>query len=121
MLKYNPKLKAKGRQLRQNLTDSERVLWQRLRGKQLADVQFYCQKPIGDYIVDFYAPKAKLVIEIDGSQHLEGQHAEKDKNRDEYLASLGLMVLRFDSRQALKETEAVMEVVYRTIVERIAK
>ena len=121
MLKYNPKLKGNDRQLRQNLTDSERVLWQRLRGKQLADLQFYCQKPIGHYIVDFYAPKAKLVIEIDGSQHLEAPHAEKDKNRDEYLGSLGLMVLRFDSRQVLKETEAVMDVVYRTIMERIAK
>jgi very-short-patch-repair endonuclease len=121
MFKYNPKLKANARQLRQNLTDSERVLWQRLRGKQLSDVQFYCQKPIGDYIVDFYAPKAKLVIEIDGSQHFEAQHAEKDKNRDEYLGSLGLMVLRFNSRQALKETEAVMDIVYGAIMERIAQ
>jgi len=118
MLKYTPKLKANARQLRQNLTDSERVLWGRLRGKQLAGVQFYRQKPIGDYIIDFYAPKAKLVIEIDGSQHFEAQHAEKDRIRDEFLGSLGLMVLRFDSRQALKETEAVLEVVYRTIMER---
>ncbi|MCK9376343.1 MAG: DUF559 domain-containing protein [Syntrophobacterales bacterium] len=121
MLKYNPRLKANARQLWQNLTDSERVLWQRLRGRQLSDVQFYRQKPIGSYIVDFYAPKAKLVIEIDGSQHFEAPYAEKDKNRDEYLAGLGLMVLRFNSRQALKETEAVMDVVYRVIVERIAK
>ena len=121
MLKYDPKLKGNARQLRQNLTDSERALWQRLRGKQLADIQFYCQKPIGHYIVDFYAPKAKLVIEIEGSQHFEDQHAEKDKNRDEYLGSLGLIVLRFNSREALKETEAVMDVVYRTIMERIAE
>ena len=64
MLKYSPKLKATARQLRQNLTDSERALWQRLRGKQLSDVQFFCQKPIGGYIVDFYAPKAKLVIKL---------------------------------------------------------
>jgi len=76
-------------------------------------------EPIGGYIVDFYAPKAKLVIEIDGSQHLEAQHAEKDKNRDEYLGSLGLMVLRFDSRQVLKETEAVMEYIYQTITKRL--
>jgi very-short-patch-repair endonuclease len=80
MLKYTPKLKASARQLRRNLTDSERTLWWKLRGKQLAGVQFYRQKPIGDYIVDFYAPKAKLVIEIDGSQHFESQQAEKDKN-----------------------------------------
>jgi very-short-patch-repair endonuclease len=119
MLKYNPKLKANARQLRQKLTDSERALWQRLRGKQLSNVQFYCQKPIGDYIVDFYAPKAKLVIEIDGSQHFETQHAAKDKNRDEYLGRLGLMVLRLDSRQVLKETEAVMEYIYQTVTTRL--
>jgi len=121
MLKYNPKLKATGHRLRRNLTDSERALWRRLRGKQLAGVQFYQQKPIGNYIVDFYAPKAKLVIEIDGSQHFEAQHAEKDKNRDEYLGSLGLMVLRIDSRQVLKETEAVLELIYQTIMRRLTE
>ena len=121
MLKYNPRLKANSRQLRQNLTDSERVLWQRLRGKQLSDVQFYCQKPIGDYIVDFYAPKAKLVIEIDGSQHLEAPHVEKDRGRDEYLGRLGLMVLRIDSRQVLKETEAVMEFIHQNITKRLTE
>jgi len=121
MLKYNAKLKSRARQLRQNLTDSERALWLRLRGKQLAGIQFYRQKPIGDFIVDFYAPKAKLVIEIDGSQHMEAHHAEEDKQRDEYLRSLGLMVLRFNSRQVLKETEAIMEFIYRAIAEQITE
>jgi very-short-patch-repair endonuclease len=121
MLKYNPKLRSRARQLRQNMTDSERALWLRLRGKKLSDIQFYRQKPIGDFIVDFYAPKAKLVIEIDGSQHLEAHHAEKDRQRDEYLNSLGLIVLRFNGRQILKETEATMERIYQTIAERMAK
>jgi len=121
MLKYNANLKSKARQLRQNLTDSERALWLRLRGKQLAGIQFYRQKPIGDFIVDFYAPKAKLVIELDGSQHLEAHHAKKDRQRDEYLNSLGLIVLRFNSRQVLKETEATMERIYQTIAERMAE
>ena len=119
MLKYNPRLKANARQLRQNLTDGERVLWQRLRGKQLSDVQFYCQKPIGHYIVDFYAPKAKLVIEIDGSQHLAAPQVEKDRERDEYLGRLGLTVLRINGRQVLKETEAVMEFIYQAITKRL--
>ena len=121
MLKYNPQLKANARQLRQNLTDSERVLWQRLRGKQLSRVQFYCQKPIGDYIVDFYAPKAKLVIEIDGSQHFEVPHVAKDRERDEHLGRLGLMVLRIDSRQVLRETEAVLELIYQTMAKRLTE
>ncbi len=65
MLRYNGNLKNKARQLRRNLTDSENALWSRLRNKQLLGVQFYRQKPIGGHIVDLYAPKPKLVIEID--------------------------------------------------------
>ena len=121
MLKYYPNLKAYDRQLRQNLTDSELSLWRRLRGKQLAGVQFYRQKPIGDYIVDFYAPKAKLVIEIDGSQHLEAPHVEEDRERDEHLGKLGLMVLRINSRQVLKETEAVVEFIYQAITKQLTE
>jgi hypothetical protein len=57
-----------------------------------------------------------LVIEIDGSQHLQGDHVQKDRRRGEFLASLGLKVFRFDSREVLKESEAVIEVIYRTMV-----
>ena len=78
MLHYKTHLKEIARSLRKNMTDSERVLWSRLRSKQILGLQFYRQKPIGGYIVDFYAPKAKLVIEIDGSQHMEAKHFEKD-------------------------------------------
>ena len=92
-----------------------------MRGKQLAGVQFYRQKPIGGYIVDFYAPKAKLVIEIDGSQHLEAPHIGKDRERDEYLGRLGLTVLRINGRQVLKETEAVVELIYQTITTHMAE
>jgi very-short-patch-repair endonuclease len=56
-----------------------------------------------------------LVIEIDGSQHLQGDHVQKDRRRDEFLASIGLRVLRFDSREVLKESDAVMDVIYRTM------
>ena len=117
MLLYNGSLKQHARRLRKNMTNSEQVLWSRLRGKQLLGVQFYRQKPIGDYIVDFFAPKTKLVIEVDGSQHKKGVHASKDKRRDTYLASLGLRVLRFNSRQVLQETDAVLEIIFRTMAE----
>ncbi len=60
MLKYNPQLKTKARTLRITLTDAEQRLWERLRRKQILGVQFYRQKPIGNYIVDFYAPAARL-------------------------------------------------------------
>jgi very-short-patch-repair endonuclease len=121
MLRYRAQLKPKARQLRKHMTDSERVLWSRLRGKQLFEVQFYRQKPIGEYIVDFYAPRAKLVVEVDGSQHMAAEQAEKDDLRDAYLAAVGLRVLRFNSRDVLKETDAVVEVIYRTIAESLKR
>ena len=120
MLKYSANLKDKSRQLQSNLTDSEKALWSRLRSKQVLGIQFYRQKPIGEYIVDFFAPKAKLAVEVDGSQHVEEKQAKKDKNRDDYLASLGFKVLRFTSREVLKEREAVAEVIYRTMKENLS-
>jgi very-short-patch-repair endonuclease len=119
MLNYNANLKDKARQLRKNLTESEKALWSRLRNKQLLGIQFYRQKPIGQHIVDFFAPRARLVVEVDGSQHRVGDHVQKDRFRDGYLASLGLKVLRFNSREILKESDAVVEVIYRMITDQL--
>ena len=121
MLRYNAHLRDKARRLRRNLTDSEAALWSRLRNKQLLGIQFYRQKPIGEHIVDFFAPRAGLVVEVDGSQHLAGGHAERDARRDAFLASLGLRVLRFSSREVLAETEGVVESIYGAIEERVSK
>lgn len=85
MIHYNANLKEKARQLRKNLTDSEYALWSRLRSKQILGIQFYRQKAIGNYIVDFYAPNAKLVVEVDGSQHLQDHYLQRDEKRDRYL------------------------------------
>ena len=115
-MKYSANLKGKARQLRRNLTDSEKTLWSGLRGKQVLGIQFYRQKPIGEQIVNFFAPRAKLVVEVDGSQHMGIDHAQKDRRRDRYLASLGLKVLRFNSREALKESNAVIEAIYRALI-----
>jgi len=109
MLPYNGNLKQLSRQLRENMTDAERHLWAKIRMKQLKGYQFYRQKPIGDYIVDFFCPRAKLVIEIDGSQHLSDEKAEYDRIRDEYMSSLGLRVLRFTNTDVLKRIEGVVE------------
>jgi very-short-patch-repair endonuclease len=117
MLQYDPNLKRSARQLRKNLTESESILWSRLRRKQLDGVQFYRQKPLGRYIVDFYAPRANLVVEVDGSQHTQSDHVQMDQKRDECLAGMGLKVLRFDNVQVLSEIEAVVEVIFRTIRE----
>nr|WP_235590397.1 endonuclease domain-containing protein [Nitrosomonas ureae] len=88
------------------------MLWSKLRRKQILGVQFYRQKPLANYIVDFYCAAANLVIELDGSQHFEPDHQASDAERDRILESLGLRVLRFDNRQVMQELDAVMRVVF---------
>ena len=109
MLPYNGNLKQLSRELRKNMTDAERHLWAKIRMKQLKGNQFYRQKPIGDYIVDFFCPRAKLVIEIDGSQHHTDEMTEYDRIRDEYMSSLGLRVLRFTNTEVLTHIDGVVE------------
>jgi very-short-patch-repair endonuclease len=119
MLRYNENLKDRARQLRKNMTDSESVLWSRVRRKQLMDIQFYRQKSIGKYIVDFFAPRIELVVEVDGSQHMGSNQLQRDQKRNEYIADLGLKVLRFNSNEVLIETDAVVEVILRAINEKL--
>jgi very-short-patch-repair endonuclease len=111
ILDYNPGLKPYARSLRGNQTEAEQKLWYRLRRKQINGWQFYRQKPMGPYIVDFYCPAAALVVELDGGQHFEPEHLEADRKRDAYLAGLGLRVMRFDNRQALLETDSVVALI----------
>ena len=115
MLRYSRELKASARRLRTNSTDAERRLWGRLRRKQILGIQFYRQKPIGNYIVDFYAPAVGLIVEIDGSQHLEPDQARRDEFRTAYFNQLGLRVLRFNDREVLLELDSVVEGIYRTL------
>ena len=112
MKPYNKNLKQVSRDLRNNMTDAEKLLWSRLRNKQILGLQFYRQKPILNYIVDFYCPAANLVIECDGGQHFTEEGLESDRIRDESLAQLGLKVLRFDNRQVMWRIDDVVEVVY---------
>ena len=121
MLNYNPNNKNNARLLRKNMTDAERLIWSRVRRKQILDVQFYRQKPIENFIVDFYAPKIKLVVEIDGSQHFEPEHCQRDKERDAVLNALGLQVLRFDNHAVLSNIENVMESLYQMALARYNK
>ncbi|MFC1949254.1 endonuclease domain-containing protein [Chloroflexota bacterium] len=109
MLSYNKDLKQYSRQLRTSMTDAEKRLWAKIRMRQLKGHQFYRQKPIGDYIVDFFCPEAKLVIEVDGSHHLVGETIEYDRVRDEYLSSLDLRILRFTNNDVLTNIDGVVE------------
>jgi very-short-patch-repair endonuclease len=112
---YRYDLKHLARNLRSNMTDAEQILWFHLRRKQIAGVQFFRQRPIGEYIVDFYAPMAKLIIEVDGSQHLNNLNQAEDAARTTKLEALGFQVLRFDNLQVLQETDSVLEVIHQEL------
>jgi len=107
---YNPKLKLRARQMRNEMTAAEKKLWygylEQDRNRWLR------QKPIGDYIIDFYCPKLKLAIEVDGTTHLENKDKVYDKKRTEELEKLGIKILRFwnnDILDGLAEVENVIE------------
>ena len=112
MLPFNKKLKTLARQLRKNMTEAESFLWQRIRRKQLKGRQFYRQRNIGNYIVDFYCPSAKVIVELDGGQHYTQEGIRGDQVRDKYLESLGFTILRFSDREVFKNIEGVLERIF---------
>ena len=93
------------RDLRKNQTDAERKLWKHLRSKQIDSLKFRRQQPIGNYIVDFVCFEKKLVIELDGSQHIDNSN---DIGRDNWLKSQGFHVMRFWNNDVLKNIEGVL-------------
>ena len=106
---YNPKLKNNSRTLRKNMTAEERKLWyQFLKG---LPVQFYRQKVMGRYIVDFCCPKAKIVIELDGGQHYESDAIDLDRERDKFLTDIGFKVLRFSNIEVNERFAGVCEII----------
>ena len=115
MKSYQHYLKSSSRQLRKNMTDAEQMIWYRVRRKQIMGVQFYRQKPLLNYIVDFYCAKAHLVIELDGSQHFEDEYQQSDSVRDKALMDIGLLVLRFDNHQVLTEIDSVIRHIYHVL------
>jgi very-short-patch-repair endonuclease len=112
MLPFNRRLKGFARGLRKNPTDAEFKLWQNIREKRIRGYQFYRQKNIGNYIVDFYCPAGKLIIELDGGQHYSEEGMESDEIRDNYLTGLGFTVLRFSDRDVLKNLDGVLQRIY---------
>jgi len=95
-----------GKQLQRNMTPAEVKLWARLRAHQLNGIHFRNQHAIGKYVVDFCAPRKKLIIELDGSQHLEQK--EYDSERTVYLESKGYKVIRFWNSEVMNDIEGVL-------------
>jgi len=112
---YKKNLRSKSRELRNNSTLSEVLLWDQLKRKQVLGYQFMRQKPIGKYIVDFYCSKLKLIIEIDGSSHID---LDKDLVRQNELELKGFHFLRFKDIDVKKNMNSVVEFIKSYINER---
>lgn len=99
---------AQAEALLANMTWPERILWSRLRHRQIGGYSFQCQAIVRGYIVDFWCPAAKIAVEVDGRHHAEPERAEDDKRRDQFLSKSGVKVLRFTVRDVLKGMSAVV-------------
>ncbi|MBR3737801.1 MAG: endonuclease domain-containing protein [Eubacterium sp.] len=105
--KHNKSLVQNAKELRKNMTKEERHLWYDfLRGHQ---ARFTRQKVLGKYIVDFYSARAKMIIELDGSQHFEESGQTYDAKRDEYLKAYGLTVIRIPNNEIYDNFDGVCE------------
>ena len=111
IIHYNPKLKALAAHLRSQGTKSEIILWNQLKGSQVNGFRFIRQKPIGDYIVDFYCKEVGLVIELDGLSHQYNEVMDLDERKQSYLESIGLKVIRFEDEDVIRDLPNVMRVI----------
>jgi very-short-patch-repair endonuclease len=107
-----PQIEKFARQLRQKLTPAEAYLWEALRNKQLGGLRFRCQHPVGRFILDFYCPACKLVIEVDGGIH-ETQ-LDYDEARTQHLQQYGYRVLRFTNDEVMSDRDRVLQIILTT-------
>ena len=116
-MERSPNLKANAQALRKNMTKEENLLWYQFLRRY--PCQFRRQYVIGNYIVDFYCHRAKLVVELDGSQHYTPEEMEKDARRTRYLESLGLQVLRFSNLDVIQNFDGVCQTIQMALDSRI--
>jgi very-short-patch-repair endonuclease len=115
IIPYNPKLKEFARKLRNDSTFTEILLWNYLKGEQMKGYDFDRQRPIDNYIVDFYCKDLQLAIEVDGESHYG--NPERDKKKDKRLNELGVTVLRFDDLDVRHKLDKVLEAIEKWIDE----
>ncbi len=107
--KMNDKMTTVAKSLRQSSTRAERLLWRNLRAKQMKGFKFRRQEPIGQYVVDFVCFEKRIVIEVDGSQHMA--EVDRDKERERWLRGQGFTILRFWNNEVLRNLEGVLEII----------
>jgi len=117
IIPYNPKLVPLAKKLRKNMTLSEILLWQELKSKQMLGYDFDRQRPLDNYIVDFYCKDLQLAIEIDGVTHTFEENAKNDEVRQQRLEELGVRFLRFDDLDVKKELKYVLNKIHEWILE----
>ncbi len=113
--KVTPKTHQNAHDLRRETNDAEAKLWTFLKSHRMHGAHFRRQHPIGKFIVDFCAPREKLIVEIDGSQHLENEVS--DNARTKYLESRGYLVVRFWDNQVMNKIEDVLQEIERVLEE----
>ena len=113
IIPHNPKLKLIARKLRNNSTKSEVLMWNYLKGKQIRECDFHRQKPIGNFIVDFYCNEILLAIEIDGESHYGNE--EKDSKRQKEIEKHGVRFLRFDESEIYYQLDNVIKTIEKWI------
>ncbi|VXD18749.1 endonuclease domain-containing protein [Marinoscillum sp. 108] len=118
IIPYHPKLKELARQLRNNSTKSEIRLWQCLKGKQMMGYDFHRQKPLLEYIADFYCYELELVIELDGYTHNFEEVVEKDEIKQKALEEVGLTVMRFADVEVMHDINNVLRAIENYILDR---
>lgn len=106
IIRYNPILKERARRLRNGATDAERALWRHLKGRRMRGYDFHRQKPLGNYIVDFYCCELFLAIEVDGGYH--DRQVDKDMVRQEAIERLGVSFLRFRNEEVFESIGSVL-------------
>jgi very-short-patch-repair endonuclease len=119
IIPYNPGLKERARTLRKNMTRAEVLLWMKLKGKQMCGYDFDRQRPLDEYIVDFYCKELRLAIEIDGWSHaLKGA---RDVARQKRLGSLGVRFLRFTEQEVMADSQSVTDQIEMWIQQQTAR
>ena len=117
IIPYNPKLTSLARKLRNESTETEIYLWLKLKGKQMYGYDFHRQKPIDNYILDFFCYDLLLGIEVDGYSHEILEVYNKDRIKEKRMNELGITILRFSDFEVLKDMENVIRAIEFFILE----
>ena len=101
--------KEKRRKLRQDIVKAEKIIWDKIRNRQIEDCKFRRQYSVDKFVIDFYSPILKLAIEIDGESHFKDGMAEYDRERQNYIESLGIRFIRFTNNDVYENLDGVLE------------